>query len=115
MLLFIGQTPPDITLFASSDTKKLTLDEPGDVKKDTFELLCNTTGSTPIKFTWKYNDKPIVPGRGITIITDSKKPNEQKIKYKFVSPEDDGKYQCLVSNAYGATFSRKMRLKVTCK
>lgn len=78
-----------------------------------FTLSCKATGSLPLTFKWKKSGEDIKHFPRYQTITSS--GHSSNLTIETLSPSYDGKYQCLVSNSAGGTFSRKLRLKVTGK
>lgn len=96
--MFSTESPPHIVGFVQQD-----LVNPDDVtSKEGLKLPCNATGDN-LKWKWKFNDNFIDP----TQITSSGTLVKKSIDGA------SGTYQCFVENSLGATFSRKLKVKVT--
>lgn len=87
------------------------------IKGEDAHLTCRATSSSdaPLSFTWKHNNSEIKRGdtQVDTISTDRGITEASSKLYIYnVSHADAGKYQCMVSNNYGTTYSTKAKISV---
>ena len=101
--------PPRIVDFPEND-----LNKPGEVTQKTgLKIPCGAKGSG-LKWEWKWNGLPTeaIDPKGTNYKIDKKTGTLIKTN---VGGGDDGTFQCFVKNSVGATFSRKLKVKVTGK
>lgn len=89
------------------------------VKGNNVTLVCRatSTASAPLHFTWKHgniemNDASLQINtsveNGVTVASSI-------LHLINVTHENAGKYQCMVSNTYGTTYSTKAKLNIISK
>lgn len=88
----------------------------------TLTCAATSSASTAMTFKWKRNDvELIVPGISEMSTESFKEPMTNntiatsRLQLRNVSHAHAGKYQCIVSNSYGTTYSSKIRITVACK
>ncbi|RWS04160.1 leucine-rich repeats and immunoglobulin-like domains protein 3 [Dinothrombium tinctorium] len=78
-------------------------------------LTCKASSSSPMHFEWRKNNVLL---EGKSINTFAHTWNESVLEYTSVlhlidtQYEDEGKYQCIISNQYGTAYSQKARITV---
>ena len=108
MVMMIGNTnllmlpsagePPEIVDFLKGDLDKIS---------DDFTIPCKATGTKPLTWTWKKDGVVFPWYRNSEVFADG------TLSVEYISQFDDGVYQCFVKNAFGETYSRKVKVKVT--
>ena len=88
------------------------------IKGDNATLRCkaSSTADAPLSFTWKHDNQEI---RDRTLQRDSE-PSfvdgitvaTSELQLTNITNAHGGKYQCMVSNSYGTTYSNKARINV---
>lgn len=63
---------------------------------ETVALQCKADGSPPPRITWQHNDQPLRPSDRHHFTADN-----QLLVITSASPEDAGRYTCLMSNTLG--------------
>jgi len=96
------------------------IEEPGNqmsIKGDNVTLVCRatSTANAPLQFTWKHDNVELDSSYLQTNISSSESgiTEASSILYLVnVSHANVGKYQCMVTNNYGTTYSAKAKLNV---
>lgn len=87
------------------------------IKGDNVTLICraNSTADTPLNFTWKHNNVEL-SGMNLQTNVGSFESEATEatsmLHLNNVTHANAGKYQCLVTNSYGTTYSAKAILNV---
>ena len=102
-IFFTGE-PPNIFEFPEDDKDKV---------YRPFTIPCNASGTPPLIWNWKKDGVDFPPPFYIPF--KANKLPDGSLEFKILDRTDDGEYQCFVRNAYGETYSRKLKLKVTGK
>lgn len=77
-------------------------------------LSCTATSSVSMLFQWK-KDNLELQNSDASVITSSVGKNRQTVSFfniTRIQHSDAGKYQCVVSNSYGTTYSQKTQISV---
>ncbi|CEF70977.1 Neuroglian [Strongyloides ratti] len=74
-------------------------------------LRCSGTGNPPPVYTWKKNGKPF----NLAMYSDriAQKPSDGSFVFSRLTADDEGEYQCEVSNDNGTAVSEKIILRQT--
>uniref|UniRef100_A0A4X2K9U4 Protogenin n=1 Tax=Vombatus ursinus TaxID=29139 RepID=A0A4X2K9U4_VOMUR len=86
--------------------------EPQDVtvtRKDPVVLDCQAHGELPIKITWLKNGAKVSENKRIHVLSNGSLYITE-VEGKEEEPSDEGFYQCLALNKYGAVLSQKAHL-----
>ena len=82
-----------------------------DKRTDDITIPCKATGTKPLTWTWKKNGVAFPSStewwRNADVSSDG------TLTIESLKKDDDGVYQCFVKNAFGETYSRKVKVKVT--
>lgn len=90
------------------------------IKGDNVTLVCRatSTASAPLHFTWKH-DNVEMDDVNLQINTDSVENGVTEassiLHFTNVTHANAGKYQCMVTNTYGTTYSTKAKLSILSK
>lgn len=90
------------------------------LKGDNVTLFCKAISSSPnrMEFTWKRDNVELIDP---TVIKTATSPDgrytevSSKLLLVNVSHDDQGRYQCIVSNSFGTTYSQKSKISVLSK
>lgn len=91
--------------------------EPQDVtvsRKDSVVLDCQARGEAPITITWLKNGGKVPENERIYTLTNGSLYISE-VEGKKGEPSDEGFYQCLALNKYGAILSQKSHLTLASK
>ncbi|KAL7879206.1 hypothetical protein AOLI_G00101800 [Acnodon oligacanthus] len=107
-----GSSPPPVGVFCFSEL--FFVKEPRDVtvlRKDAVILDCQAQGEVPVHIRWLKNGSPLAEtdrvyplANGSLFISEAENRRGEK--------SDEGSYQCLAQNKYGAILSQKARLTI---
>ncbi|XP_076641967.1 leucine-rich repeats and immunoglobulin-like domains protein 3 [Halictus rubicundus] len=88
------------------------------IKGGNVTLVCRatSTANAPLQFTWKHDNVEVETGN-LQINTDSRESSgvteaSSILHLTNVSHANAGKYQCMVTNTYGTTYSGKAKLSI---
>lgn len=88
------------------------------IKGDNVTLVCRvtSTANAPLQFTWKHDNVEIEDGN-LQINTDSMESSgvteaSSILHLTNVTHANAGKYQCMVTNTYGTTYSAKAKISI---
>lgn len=87
------------------------------IKGDNVTLVCRatSTASAPLHFTWKH-DNVEMDDVNLQINTDSVENGVTEassiLHFTNVTHANAGKYQCMVTNTYGTTYSTKAKISI---
>ena len=106
--------------FVAEFPKPRIVEEPASqlsIKGDNATLICRATSTSdsPLFFTWKHNNIEIKAGNNqVDTVSSDRGITEASSQLHFynVSNADAGRYQCMVSNSYGTTYSTKAKITV---
>ncbi|XP_011162349.2 leucine-rich repeats and immunoglobulin-like domains protein 3 isoform X2 [Solenopsis invicta] len=87
------------------------------IKGDNVRLVCRatSTANAPLHFTWKHDNVELDDANLQTNLNSSESGVTEATSVLYltnVTHADAGKYQCMVTNTYGTTYSAKARLSV---
>ncbi|KYN02610.1 Leucine-rich repeats and immunoglobulin-like domains protein 3 [Cyphomyrmex costatus] len=87
------------------------------IKGDDVKLICRATSTadTPLHFTWKYDNVELDDENLQTYLSSSESGVTEATSILYltnITHAKAGKYQCMVSNTYGTTYSAKAKLSV---
>lgn len=87
------------------------------IKGDNVKLICRATSTadTPLHFTWKHDNVELDDANLQTNLSFSESGVTEATSILYltnVTHTNAGKYQCMVTNTYGTTYSAKARLSV---
>lgn len=87
------------------------------IKGDNVKLVCRATSTadTPLQFTWKHDNVELDDANLQTNLSFSESGVTEATSILYltnVTYANAGKYQCMVTNTYGTTYSAKARLSV---
>lgn len=87
------------------------------IKGDNVKLVCRATSTadTPLYFTWKHDNVELNDANLQTNLSSSESGVTEATSILYltnVTHANAGKYQCMVTNTYGTTYSVKARLSV---
>ncbi|XP_044009805.1 leucine-rich repeats and immunoglobulin-like domains protein 3 isoform X2 [Aphidius gifuensis] len=87
------------------------------IKGDNVTLTCRATSTadTPLYFTWKHENVEVRKHQVETVVTASGKGTTEAtstLNLVNVKHGNAGKYQCMVSNTYGTSYSAKAKINV---
>lgn len=87
------------------------------IKGDNVKLVCRATSTadTPLQFTWKHDNVELNDTNLQTNLSSSESGVTEAtsvLHITNVTHSNAGKYQCMVTNTYGTTYSAKARLSV---
>lgn len=91
--------------------------EPQDVtvtRKDPVVLDCQAHGEVPIKVTWLKNGAKVSENKRIQVLSNGSLYISE-VEGKRGEQSDEGFYQCLAMNKYGAILSQKAHLTLSSK
>lgn len=91
--------------------------EPQDVtvtRKDPVVLDCQAHGEVPIKVTWLKNGAKVSENKRIQVLSNGSLYISE-VEGKRGEQSDEGFYQCLAVNKYGAILSQKAHLTLSSK
>lgn len=91
--------------------------EPQDVtvtRKDPVMLDCQAHGEIPIKVTWLKNGAKVSESKRIQVLSNGSLYISE-VEGKRGEQSDEGFYQCLAMNKYGAILSQKAHLTLSSK
>ncbi|XP_072173936.1 uncharacterized protein [Diadema setosum] len=87
------------------------------LRGDNVSLICTagSTSDTPVKFVWK-KDRTILEAAN-TIYYERLNPNRVNeytsvLSLPHIREEEEGRYQCIISNEFGSTYSKKAKVTV---
>ncbi|XP_054000229.1 leucine-rich repeats and immunoglobulin-like domains protein 3 [Hylaeus anthracinus] len=88
------------------------------IKGDNVTMTCRatSTANAPLQFTWKHDNVEMESGN-VQINTDSKESSGVTEAFSVlhltnVTHDDAGRYQCMVTNNYGTTYSGKAKISI---
>lgn len=93
------------------------LKEPQDLtvtRKDSVFLDCQAPGEGPIKVTWLKNGAKLSENKRIQVLSNGSLYISE-VDGRRGEPSDEGFYQCLAVNKYGAGLSQKAHLTLSSK
>lgn len=87
------------------------------IRGDNVTLVCRATSTAdaPLHFTWKHDNVELVNANLQTNIGSSESGATEAssvLQLTNVTHANAGKYQCMVTNNYGTTYSAKAKLSV---
>lgn len=90
------------------------------IKGDNVKLVCRATSTAdiPLHFTWKHDNVELDDSNLQTNLSsfESGVTEATSVLYLInVTHSNAGKYQCMVTNTYGTTYSAKAKLTVSGK
>lgn len=91
--------------------------EPHDVsvmRKDAVTLDCQAHGESPIAVTWLKNGVKVAENERVYILSNGSLYFSE-VEIRRGDKSDEGFYQCLAQNKYGAILSQKARLTIASK
>lgn len=93
------------------------MNEPQDVtvtRKDPVVLDCQAHGEVPTKVTWLKNGAKVSENKRIQVLSNGSLYISE-VEGKRGEQSDEGFYQCLAMNKYGAILSQKAHLTLSSK
>uniref|UniRef100_A0A8I3PZD6 Protogenin n=1 Tax=Canis lupus familiaris TaxID=9615 RepID=A0A8I3PZD6_CANLF len=117
IILDMPPPPPFFLIGVWCFSELFFIKEPQDVtvtRKDPVILDCQAHGEVPIKVTWLKNGAKVSENKRIQVLSNgSLYINE--VEGKRGEQSDEGFYQCLAMNKYGAILSQKAHLTLSTK
>jgi len=109
-----------LCLFIDEYPKPRIIEEPASqmsIKGDDVKLICRATSTadTPLHFTWKHDNVELSDVNLQTQLSSSESGVTEATSILYltnITHAKAGKYQCMVSNTYGTTYSTKAKLSV---
>ncbi|XP_011876222.1 PREDICTED: leucine-rich repeats and immunoglobulin-like domains protein 3 [Vollenhovia emeryi] len=87
------------------------------IKGDNVKLVCRATSTadTPLHFTWKHDNVELDDANLLTNLSSSESGVTEATSILYlinITHANAGRYQCMVTNTYGTTYSAKAKLSV---
>lgn len=88
------------------------------IKGENVTLICRatSTANAPLQFTWKHDNIEIENGNFQIKINSTENNGVTEVSsilhFTNVTHANAGKYQCMVTNIYGTTYSAKAKINI---